>query len=122
MCSKNPLEELPLCRIAIQRAPAHCGRAYHIGNFSRLDYQQAKVDFNADSAQYMKQQELLHTSRIQLNELMVSEDVDRPFIVEDSLINVSAKLNFDELWNGHLASQRRLTESRTEQYAGTAGL
>lgn len=41
---------------------------YHIGNFSRLDYQQAKVDFNADSAQYMKQQELLHTSRIQLNE------------------------------------------------------
>ena len=32
---------------------------YHIGNFSRLDYQQAKVDFNADSAQYMKQQELV---------------------------------------------------------------
>ena len=61
---------------------------YHIGNFSRLDYQQAKVDFNADSAQYMKQQELLHTSRIQLNELMAHEDVDRPFIVEDSLINV----------------------------------
>ena len=30
---------------------------YHIGNFSRLDYQQAKVDFNADSAQYMKQQD-----------------------------------------------------------------
>ena len=27
---------------------------YHVGNFSRLDYQQAKVDFNADSAQYMK--------------------------------------------------------------------
>ena len=32
---------------------------YHIGNFSRLDYQQAKVDFNADSAQYMKQQDSL---------------------------------------------------------------
>ena len=26
---------------------------YHIGNFSRLDYQQAKVDFNADSAKYL---------------------------------------------------------------------
>ncbi len=51
---------------------------YHIGNFSRLDYQQAKVDFNADSAQYMKQQELLHTSRINLNELMGNEDVDQP--------------------------------------------
>ena len=41
-----------------------------VGKFSGLDYQQAKVDFNADSAQYIKQQELLHSSRIQLNELM----------------------------------------------------
>ena len=79
---------------------------YHIGNFSRLDYQQAKVDFNADSAQYMKQQELL-----QLNELMASEDVDRPFIVEDSLINVSAKLNFDELWNATLQANAALLKA-----------
>ncbi len=75
---------------------------YHIGNFSRLDYQQAKVDFNADSAQYMKQQELLHTSRIQLNELMANKDVDQPFIIQDSLINVTAALNFEELWNATL--------------------
>ena len=32
---------------------------YNIGSFSRLDYQQAKVDFNADSAQYIKQQEIV---------------------------------------------------------------
>lgn len=75
---------------------------YHIGNFSRLDYQQAKVDFNADSAQYMKQQELLHTSRIQLNELMANENVDQAFIIKDSLINVSAQLHFDELWDATL--------------------
>lgn len=75
---------------------------YHIGNFSRLDYQQAKVDFNADSAQYMKQQELLHTSRIRLNELMANKDVDAPFIIQDSLINVTAALNFEELWNATL--------------------
>ena len=75
---------------------------YHIGNFSRLDYQQAKVDFNADSAQYMKQQELLHTSRIQLNELMANENVDQAFIIKDSLINVSAQLHFNELWDATL--------------------
>ena len=75
---------------------------YHIGNFSRLDYQQAKVDFNADSAQYMKQQELLHTSRIRLNELMANRDVDQPFIIRDSLINVAATLDFEELWNATL--------------------
>lgn len=89
---------------------------YHIGNFSRLDYQQAKVDFNADSAQYMKQQELLHTSRIQLNELMASEDVDRPFIVEDSLINVSTKLNFDELWNATLQANAALLKASSRDY------
>ena len=43
---------------------------YNIGNFSRLDYQQAKVDFNADSARYLKQQETVISSRIALNEMM----------------------------------------------------
>ena len=81
---------------------------YHIGNFSRLDYQQAKVDFNADSAQYMKQQELLHTSRIQLNELMANEDVDQPIVVQDSLINVDSSLNFEELWNATLQTNASL--------------
>lgn len=75
---------------------------YHIGNFSRLDYQQAKVDFNADSAQYMKQQELLHTSRIQLNELMANKDVDEAFIIRDSIIFINNIMNFEELWNATL--------------------
>ena len=75
---------------------------YHIGNFSRLDYQQAKVDFNADSAQYMKQQELLHTSRIQLNELMAKKDVDEAFIIRDSIIFINNIMNFEELWNATL--------------------
>lgn len=75
---------------------------YHIGNFSRLDYQQAKVDFNADSAQYMKQQELLHTSRIQLNELMANKDVDESFIIRDSIIFINNIMNFEELWNATL--------------------
>ena len=93
---------------------------YHIGNFSRLDYQQAKVDFNADSAQYMKQQELLHTSRIQLNELMANKDVDQPFIIQDSLINVTASLNFEELWNATLTINASLL--RAEQNSTLARL
>ena len=75
---------------------------FHIGDFSRLDYQQAKVDFNADSAKYMKQQEALHTSRIELNELMAQKDVDEFFIIRDSLINIDHVLDFDELWNATL--------------------
>ena len=71
---------------------------YMIGDYSRLDYQQAKVDFNADSAQYMKQQELLTTSRIRLNELMAEKNVDQSFLIPDSIIAVDGTLNFDELW------------------------
>lgn len=84
---------------------------YHIGNFSRLDYQQAKVDFNADSAQYMKQQELLHTSRIELNELMANENVDQPILIHDSLINVNVLLNFEELWNATLQVNANLLKA-----------
>ena len=84
---------------------------YNIGNFSRLDYQQAKVDFNADSAQYMKQQELLHTSRIQLNELMANENVDQPIYPQDSLIDVNATLNFEELWNATMQTNANLLKA-----------
>ncbi len=84
---------------------------YHIGNFSRLDYQQAKVDFNADSAKYMKQQELLHTSRIRLNELMANEDVDQPIEMADSIIRVDAMLRFEELWTATLATNASLLKA-----------
>ena len=84
---------------------------YHIGNFSRLDYQQAKVDFNADSAQYMKQQELLHTSRINLNELMGNEDADQLILIRDTLIDVNSTLDFDELWNATLSVNASLLKA-----------
>lgn len=84
---------------------------YHIGNFSRLDYQQAKVDFNADSAQYMKQQELVHTSRINLNELMAAKDMDRPITVKDSIIELKHSLHFNELWDATLATNASLLKA-----------
>ena len=84
---------------------------YHIGNFSRLDYQQAKVDFNADSAQYIKQQELLHSSRIQLNELMANNNVNQNIIIKDSTIDVHSDLQFDDLWNSTLATNASLLKA-----------
>ncbi|MCP3895712.1 MAG: TolC family protein [Bacteroides sp.] len=84
---------------------------YHIGNFSRLDYQQAKVDFNSDSAKYMKQQELLNTSRIRLNELMANPEVDKRIRIKDSLIQVNTQLSFDELWNATLATNAVLLKA-----------
>ncbi|MBR4967767.1 MAG: TolC family protein [Bacteroidaceae bacterium] len=71
---------------------------YNIGNFSRLDYQQAKVDFNADSAQYMKQQEAVITSRIALNEMMAIDQVYTPITTIETTIEVDSTLDFTHLW------------------------
>lgn len=84
---------------------------YHIGNFSRLDYQQAKVDFNADSARYVSQQEVVITSRIALNELMAEEQVYTPLYTSDTTINVNTSLDFTELWNNTLADNAELLQA-----------
>ncbi|MCF0188498.1 MAG: TolC family protein [Bacteroidaceae bacterium] len=77
---------------------------YNIGNFSRLDYMQAKVDFNADSAQYMKQQEALRTSIIALNRLINdSGDLSRRLRIADTVIAVVPRLDYDALWQDVLA-------------------
>ena len=92
---------------------------YNIGNFSRLDYQQAKVDFNADSAQYIKQQEVVISSRISLNEMMAIEAVYTPIETYEKEIITDTTLDFVELWEKMLANNanllladhnRRLTE------------
>ena len=70
---------------------------YQIGDFSRLDLLQAKVDFNADSSQYMTQQELVTASYIRINELMANEDINERCIAQDSVIEVNGSLKWDEL-------------------------
>ncbi|MBE6334894.1 MAG: TolC family protein [Bacteroidales bacterium] len=81
---------------------------YMIGNFSRLDYQQAKVDFNADSAQYMKQQEKLQSARITLNELMANMNVEQLVGVADTSILVYNDLDFNKLWDATLETNAEL--------------
>lgn len=81
---------------------------YNIGNFSRLDYQQAKVDFNADSAQYMKQQEVVLTSRIALNEMMAIEQVYTPIETTEKVISINDTLEFGDLWQCTLSNNAEL--------------
>ena len=88
---------------------------YQIGNFSRLDLLQARVDFNADSAQYMKQQETLSTSRIRLNELMSVGDMNQFISVHDSIINVNTLLIFEELWASTLQTNASLLKSEQDK-------
>lgn len=84
---------------------------YIIGNFSRLDLQQARVDFNADSADFIKQQEQLYTSHLRLNELMCSQNMNKRIDVADSVIAVDKVLDFEELWASTLKTNASLIEA-----------
>ncbi len=69
-----------------------------IGSLSRLDLLQARVDFNADSAQCLKQRELLASSRIRLHELMAQDSLDINFSSADDDIDLLLLPSFDSLW------------------------
>ena len=84
---------------------------YIVGNFSRLDLQQARVDYNADRAQYMKQQEAVETSRIRLNELMGYNDMSQHVHTTDSVIDLNTLLSYDELWEATLNNNASLLKS-----------
>ncbi len=71
---------------------------YAIGNNSRLDLYQAEVDFNADSAQSLKQHELLASSRIRLRQLMSERDMNSWLLAADTAISINPSLSFDSLW------------------------
>lgn len=81
---------------------------YQIGSFSRLDLQQAKVDFNTDSSQLIQQYEVLHRSRIKLNELMGSHDIETLVSAADSTINVNRLLQKDILFDDMMQNNTTL--------------
>ena len=86
---------------------------YRIGNFSGLDYQQAKVDFNSDSSAFMKQQETVKSSAIVLNELLAREELNTPLKVADTAINVDNSLVFEELMEEMLCNNASLLQARS---------
>lgn len=65
---------------------------YQIGSLSRLDLQQARVYFNTDSSQLIQQYEVLHASRIKLNEMMGVPNIEQPVVVQDTAIHYNSLL------------------------------
>jgi len=74
---------------------------YQVGSLSRLDLQQARVYFNADSSLLIQQYEILHTSRIRLNEMM-GGDVNHLFAAQDTTILFDATLSKQQLLDAAL--------------------
>ncbi|MDL2297119.1 TolC family protein [Bacteroidales bacterium OttesenSCG-928-B11] len=76
---------------------------YNIGAGSRLEYQQAQVDFNTDSSRLIRQKENLFASKIRLNRLMGNQDVEMKIITADTDIVIDLiNENKDQLWDNTL--------------------
>jgi outer membrane protein TolC len=91
---------------------------YNIGSKSRLDMQQARVDFNADSSSLIKQYEVVYTSGVTLNRLMALEDVAQKPLVRDTLITPNPSLDEQSLWNLTLQSNSNLLLSDKSKLVG----
>jgi outer membrane protein TolC len=81
---------------------------HNIGSMSRVDLQQARVDFNADSSSLIRQYEVVNTSAIILNELMALDEVAQKLPVSDTLITTDKWLNESVLWEKTLETNARL--------------
>lgn len=87
---------------------------YQTGRFSGLDYHLARVDFNSDSAQYVKQQQTVRASLVKLNTLMSNPNIEQRIGVPDSTIIIREDLVLEDLWQKTLdanASILRATQN-----------
>lgn len=66
-----------------------------IGRGSKLDVLTAKVDYNADTTLYLQQKNLLHTSRITLNQL-IARDLNIVFFADEK-VTIDNELKLAEL-------------------------
>lgn len=81
---------------------------YEIGAGSRLDMQQARVDFNSDSSRLIKQYEILYSSRVSLNQMMATDQIDQEVEIMDSVILFDQFLNRSDIWEKTLSSNTYL--------------
>ena len=88
---------------------------YNIGSMSRLDLQQAKVDFNADSSKLIRQREVVFSTRVKLNQLMALKNVEQQISVTDTAIVFNALLSKDQLWKKTLQSNIFILLSEKEK-------
>lgn len=86
---------------------------YVIGVLSGLEAQQAKLDLNADSSNFMKEKELLKSAYISLNKLM-NADLQHTMYVNDSIVLLTPMI-FKDLERKMLDMNTTLQIGRRDQ-------
>jgi len=97
-------------RLEIARAQYEFGRA------SKRDFLAAQVDYNADLAALVTQEQVIENTRINLNELLVIEP-DYDFVVNDTIIIQDDIRLVDLLDNAYTDNKQFLATQRMENVA-----
>lgn len=80
--------------------------SYEVGRASKLEMQQAQVDFNADRSAYIQQQEVLYSAKVSLN-LLLARDPKTDFEVEEKF-EINNELMIQELEESALVKNTNL--------------
>ncbi len=72
---------------------------YLLGGASKLELLQSIVYLNADSSRYARQNEVIKTAQVQLNQLLVLDSINNNFLIADTVITINPGLFYDSLLN-----------------------
>jgi adhesin transport system outer membrane protein len=86
---------------------------YRIGYQSKLDFQQAKVEYHTDSSLCLQQVQILEASRIQLNRIL-AVDPDTTLIIEDTIV-IEYGIHYDDMLQQTLNNNTELKIARQKQ-------
>jgi adhesin transport system outer membrane protein len=81
---------------------------YLLGSGSKLEVLQSRVYVNSDSSNLSRQNEIVRSSQIRLNEMMALEDIGNEFISKDTTIDVNPGLIYEKLLEETLAANTSL--------------
>lgn len=70
---------------------------YLLGSASKMQLLQSIVYLNADSSRYARQNEVLRSSQIRLNELLASDDLGQSICLKDTQIYINENLLYEDL-------------------------
>ena len=89
--------------------------SFSVGASSGLDYQQAKVDFNADNSSLISQIETVQEIEIEMNEMMGIRDVARPVFIADTAIVPNVMLGREKFMGDALEKNSSLLIAKSNR-------
>jgi len=81
---------------------------YLLGSGSKLEVLQSRVYVNSDSSNLSRQNEVIRTAQIRLNQMMALENLSNEFLSKDTSIDVNPNLLYEKLLDETLVSNTNL--------------